>query len=62
MNRPGNKEISKSERMHIEAQLDFVRHLVRHCAEERMPQGPCKYCLEIYRKAMNQAIDQGVYE
>ena len=61
MKRP-EKELRKSERIHIENQLDAIRHIVRTCSEERMPQGPCKYCLELYRAAMNQAIDHGVYE
>lgn len=61
MNRP-KKELTPSQKEHIESQLDAVRAMVRQCSEERMPQGPCRYCLEIYRASMNQAIDLGVYE
>lgn len=61
MNRPG-KELKPSQKAHIENQLDAVRAMVRYCSEERMPQGPCKYCLELYRAAINQAIDLGVFE
>ena len=56
------KELSESEIQHIRAQLDWVRSVVRHCADERMPQGPCKYCLGLYQLAMNQAIDAGVWD
>ena len=62
MIRPQKTELKNSERIHIENQLDAVRAMVRHCADERMPQGPCRWCLEIYRAAINQAIDLGVYE
>ena len=55
-------ELKDSQRIHIENQLDAVRAIVRHCSDERMPQGPCRYCLELYRSAINQAIDLGVYE
>ena len=61
MKRPG-KELTQSEVFHIKDQLDTVRHIVRHCANERMPQGPCRFCLELYRTTINQAIDLGVYE
>ena len=61
MMRP-KKELSKSEIEHIRAQLDWVRSVVRHCANERMPQGPCEYCLGIYKLANNQAIDAGVWD
>ena len=62
MKRPGRKELKQSEKAHIEFQLDAIRRMVRECSDYRMPQGPCEYCLEIYRAAMNQAIDCGVYE
>lgn len=61
MKRP-QKELTQRELDHIQIQLDTVRHIVRHCAEERMPQGPCRFCLELYRTTINQAIDLGVYE
>ena len=56
------KEFSESERKHIEWQLDEVRCMVRNCSEERMPQGPCEFCKEIYLKAVNMAITAGVYD
>ena len=56
------RELTESERRHIEYQLDDVRIMVRNCSKERMPQGACKYCLEIYRAAINKAIDLGVYD
>jgi hypothetical protein len=61
MKRPG-KELTQSELDHIQMQLDTVRHIVRHCADERMPQGPCRFCLELYRTTINNAIDLGLYE
>lgn len=61
MNRP-KKELTPRQKEHIEGQLDAIRAMVRQCADERLPQGPCRYCLEIYRAAINQAIDEGVYE
>jgi hypothetical protein len=61
LNRP-TKELKDFEKMHIHYQIDNVRRLVRRCAEERMPQGPCKFCLEIYRAAINKAIDLGFWE
>ena len=56
------KKYTQSEITHIENTVDSIRAIIRLCSEERMPQGPCKYCLELYRSAMNQAIDAGVYE
>jgi hypothetical protein len=56
------KKYTQSEIIHIENTLDSIRSIIRLCSEERMPQGPCTYCLELYRSAMNQAIDAGVYE
>lgn len=61
MRRP-KEELKPSKKAHIENQLDAVRFMVRACSEDRMPQGPCSYCLEIYRAAINKAIDLGVYE
>ena len=61
MKRPG-KELTQSEREHIRAQLDWIRSVVRHCSDERMPQGPCEYCLGLYRLAINQALDAGVWD
>lgn len=55
-------ELKESEKIHVQAQLDMIRRTVRSCSEDRMPQGPCKYCLDLYRAAINQAIDLGVYE
>jgi hypothetical protein len=62
MKRPGRKELKQSEKAHIEFQLDAIRRMVRECSDYRMPQGCCEYCLEIYRAAINQALDCGVYE
>ena len=62
MRRPESKELRESEKMHIEKQLDSIKRIVRECSDERMPQGPCKYCLELYRAAINKGIDVGVYE
>jgi hypothetical protein len=62
MKRPEKKELTESEKNHIQEQLDLVRSVVRNCSEERMPQGPCSYCLALYKTAMNQAIDKGVWE
>ena len=56
------KEYTDSEKKHVEWQLDEVRCMVRNCAEERMPQGPCEFCKAIYTKAINLAIDAGVYD
>ena len=61
MKRP-TKELSQSEISHIEEQLDWIRSVVRNCSDERMPQGPCSYCLGLYRLAINQAIDAGVWD
>ena len=56
------KKYTPGEKRHIENTLDGVRAIVRLCSEERMPRGPCTYCLELYRSAINKAIDAGVYE
>ena len=56
------KQLTELEAEHIQTQLDWVRSIVRNCSEERMPQGACKYCMELYRTAVNQAIDRGLYE
>lgn len=56
------KELTEQEINHIQMQLDHTRRMVRTCSDERMPQGPCKYCLEVYRAAINQAINRGLYE
>lgn len=61
MIRPG-KELTESEKSHVEEQLQYARSLVRHCSDERMPQGPCRFCLAIYRAAMNAAIDVGIWD
>ena len=61
MRRP-KEELTPSKKSHIEDQLNAVRYMVRQCSEDRMPQGPCSYCLEIYRTAINKAIDLGVYD
>lgn len=56
------KEYTESEKNHIRNQLDWVRSIVRNCSKERMPQGACSYCLEIYRVATNKALDAGVWD
>jgi len=56
------KEYTESELNHIRKQLDWVRSIVRHCSEERMPQGACSYCVGLLRLAMNQALDAGVWD
>ena len=56
------KQYTESEKKHIEWQLDEIRCMVRNCSEERMPQGPCEFCKEIYLKAVNEAIKAGVYD
>jgi len=56
------KEYTESEKTHISEQLDCIRQIVRHCSEERMPQGACTFCLTLYRAALNAAIDCGVWE
>lgn len=56
------KELSESELNHIHEQLDWVRSIVRNCSNERMPQGACPFCLELYRLAINQALDAGVWD
>ena len=61
MNRPG-RELKDFEKSHIHEQMDHARRLVRSCADDRMPQGPCRFCLEIYRAAMNKAIDLGFWD
>lgn len=55
-------EVKESERVHIEKKIDEVRRMVRVCSEERMPQGACRFCLEIYRATINAAIDLGIYK
>jgi hypothetical protein len=62
MKRPGRKELKQGEKGHIEFQLDAIRRMVRECSDDRFPDGPCQYCLEIYRTAINQALDSGVYD
>jgi hypothetical protein len=62
MKRPSKKEYTESELHHIQEQLDWIRSVVRHCADDRMPQGPCEYCLGLYRLAMNQAIEAGLWD
>lgn len=55
-------ELKDAEKAHIEKKIDEVRRMVRDCSEERMPQGACRFCLEVYRATINQAIDLGLYE
>ena len=54
-------ELKESEISHIEKKIDHVRRMVRQCSEEGMPQGACRFCLEIYRATINEAIDLGIY-
>ena len=61
MKRP-MKELSESELNHVQEQLDWIRRIVRECADERMPQGPCKYCMGLYKLAMNQALESGLWD
>ena len=56
------KKYKESEKEHISNQLDCIRQIVRYCSEDRMPQGPCDYCLALYREALNKAIDSGVWQ
>lgn len=56
------KKYTETEKEHISTQLDCIREIVRHCSENRMPQGACDYCLALYRVALNKAIDSGVWE
>lgn len=57
-----NREYTESELMHIREQLDWVRSIVRQCSRDRMPQGACPFCLQIYRTAVNAALDAGVWD
>tara|TARA_B110000444_G_scaffold260592_1_gene308189 strand:+ start:2539 stop:2724 length:186 start_codon:yes stop_codon:yes gene_type:complete len=57
-----NKKYTETERNHISDQLDCIRQIVRHCSEDRMPEGACDFCLALYKTALNNAIDAGVWE
>jgi len=55
-------EKTDREKQHLAEQLDHVRRMVRKCSEERMPQGACAFCLQVYRVALNAALDEGVFD